>query len=235
MNNICLVNCPNCEKDFDDRDFEQKLGFLTCPSCKTKFKPKPNISLLPSKYNVKISGELLTIKKRWACLDATPTAIMLLFMVGGPLGLILNLGARFYPDLNIFVIILAPPLILLLLVLFYNLLAAIFNYAEITADSLSLSVNLKPFPLGNKKNIPISSIRLIYSGRKFNQETIPERDIDIELNLYAVRALLNSGTIIYLSNEDSPDEARLLQQILEKHIGIEDKTIEDDFNSYEHT
>ena len=235
MNNICLVTCPNCEKDFDDRDFEQKLGFLTCPSCKTKFKPKPNISQLPSKYSVKKSGESLIIRKKWACLDAAPTAVMLLLMVGVPLGITLYFGARDYPEMNILVIIFSPLLFLLFLVFFYNLLAAIFNYAEITADYLSLSMCLKPFTLGGKKNISTSSIRLIYSCRRFNQEIKPESDIHIDLNQYGIRVILNSGTLIYLLDADSPDEARLLQQILEKHIGIEDKTIEDDFNSYEHT
>lgn len=106
----------------------------------------------------------------------------------------------------------------------YGTIAAIFNKTLVTVDRDRLAVRHSPVPWPGNREISASDLKQLYTKEKIQK--IGDGGIAVT---YEIRALTHRGkSVQLLRGLDESEQARFIEQEIEKHLGIEDTRVWDE-------
>ncbi len=225
------VTCPNCEMSFAENSMESRFGLLVCSNCDHRFKPKlSGNTSLPSIYTVANEGSDLVIRKKWyrkenIIVTGFMTFMASVFMILGG-GLLFSSGHDFVTKLAVL------PFFVCFIVPGYSLILSLYSITEIRAGTFGVVVTYKtplPVPFLKKISLPLSSIQQIYCEQKITYSG-SRRGVRKTTFNYNINAVLKNGATAKIDNVETAEEGRAVEGMIEKHLGIWDEAVPQEFN-----
>ena len=228
------IECPKCNESFEFNDATQGIIKIKCPKCNHPIQITKKITdvTLSKQYRTFIEeNNHLVIEKKlfdWGKLFATILAVMLLpaiqiFMWKNSDTLcnesfIIFLKRMYFS--NFFGVLNLMIFGLIMFIFVCKLIDILLNTMKIIINDTDVDISVYPvkLPITVAKKIPAKNINQIFCKKIITKNNVR----------YCLIALNKDGGELALCTFDQLEEARALEILIEKRLGIEDRIVEDE-------
>ena len=241
------IRCVSCRKDIHADDVNLDNALAKCRSCHAVFdftdqvrsaappaaKVKRDRGEIPMPKNLVVAEGLQTldIVRKWGrgpgCFflffAAFWNSIVFVFVLAAAFGEVKEKGSG--EPVGWFIWVFLTPFILVGLGTGYAALAFLLNKTTIKVEGNELKVSHGPLRWPGSKTVDVSQIRQLYCTEyvAYKQNNQPQYR-------FKVHAMMLDGTRLDLiPGIEDASQALYLEQILEKHLGIEDRPVQDEY------
>ena len=222
-----LAKCRHCHAVFD---FSAQVRG-SAPASEVKKKRDLGELPMPKGLVVDDGGSVLTITRKWG---RGPAIFFLIFsgfwnMIVGVFVVAGIAGAFNEPKAGEmggwFIWVFLTPFIAVGLGTGYAALALLLNRTTIRVDGSTLTVDHAPFRWPGRRSIDTYSLDQLYC-----QEYVAYKQNNVPQYRLAIHALQKDGTRVkLLGGIENAGQAIYLERLLEKHLGIEDRPVRDEY------
>jgi predicted Zn finger-like uncharacterized protein len=223
------LDCPHCEADIDADDVNLDRMVAKCRACNAVFSieslvpggrpTKPRAVDLPARMTVEPTGLGLRIRWPWFSWKAIPLVIFaviwngfLLFWMG------IALAGRAYPMMLFGSLHAAVGLGLL-----YWTLATFLNRTTVDVADGEVRVRHAPVPIPGRR-LAASAIRQLFIKEHISRG---RNTTTVTYQLHAVTG--DDKKVELVGNLESPEQARFLEQEIERHLRLTDAPVREEY------
>ena len=172
-----------------------------------------------SRFTIDKQGEDLHISWKWSRLGGGCLMFFAVFWLGITSFAFLSGATDGDWILSVFLI----PFVGIGLLIAYAALAYLINSTDIAVEDRLLTVHHGPLPWKNPKPVEVANIKQLFCFEKVTQGKYGPR------YSYELHALQFEGPVLtLLSGEQGPEIPRAIERLLEVHLGIEDRRVQDE-------
>jgi hypothetical protein len=237
------VKCVSCKKEIPAEDVNLDTSLAKCRGCHAVFdfteqvkdgSPPPKRRdrgeiALPKNLVVAEGMQSLDIVRKWArgpaffflFFSGFWNSIVLVFVVAAASGMMKDGGDGF----GWFIWVFLTPFILIGLGTGYAALALLLNKTKISVEGTELKVSHGPMRWPGAKTLDAAQVAQLYCAEyvAYKQNNSPV----YRMKVHAM--MLDGSRVDLISGIEEVNQALYLEQILEKHLGIEDRPVRDEF------